>query len=104
MSTRFVGVRWKEKTVHEVDLWKGNASRSSFTGRLLEAAIRAGLQLEGLQVEHAKGGGVSRVFVRDGSKLFPHEVRAKFLEGRHVFAPLQCEACRALRESFGGRP
>ncbi len=93
---------WGEELDRDLRYWAGGDSFSSLVSRLLSRSLREGFQLEGLQVEHAKGGGVSRVFVGDGSKLFMHEVRAKFLEGKHVFAPLQCEACRALRESFGG--
>ncbi len=95
---------WKKGLDRDLRDWQGESSSfSSFVGRLLSRALREGLQLEGLEIEHAKGGGVSRVFVGDDARPVTHEARGEAFEGKHVFDPSRCGACRALRESFGGR-
>ncbi len=91
-----------EDLLRTVDSWRGSSPRSPLYEGLVQGALDAGLQLQGLFVEHEKEGGVSRVFVGDDSRVFTHEVRGEALEGQHVFDALRCEACRALRETVGG--
>ncbi len=90
--------------LREIDSWRGSSPRSPLYEVLLEAALRDGLQLEGLQIEHSKGGGVSGIYLEGGdTRAVTHEIRGEVVLVRHVYNPSQCGGCDGLKESFGGR-
>lgn len=85
--------------------WMGEISFSSFVDRLLSRGLREALHLEGLEVEHVKGGGASRIYLEGGvTRSVAHEIRGEVVLVRHVYNPSQCGGCGGLKESFGGRP
>ena len=93
-----------EDLLREIDSWRGSSPRSPLYEDLLSRALRKGLQLRGLLVEHESGS--SKVYIQgdDDPKVFLHEVREEALKGQHVFDASRCGGCAGLKESFRGRP